>query len=472
MKKVLIVVLSLLMVSTVLSVSVFAGDADQPTTLKIELGAVEAAPGSEVTVPIVITENPGIAGLCLFAEYSEQLTLIECRPAVDEMTLTVDRTMVWDAAADYSGVGTLAYLVFKVSDTAEATEKLTVSLKEVVGEYAINAAGTVIPIELTAGSVTVIEQHSAIKCAQVALGTDISVNFYADVIAADEGAQMRFTMNGKETLVDGELDEQSGLYVFPFTGITPQCMGDTIKAELVKDGEVLAVKDDYSVLQNCKNLIGKTAEQLGMTEKQYTAMKTLIADLMEYGAAAQTYRGYNTGSLMNTDEDIAELTPTTFTELVDSDDAPISAFLDPELSGDTDTKIVSAGVYFDYVNSLYVHFITPTVDTIYFSVTSEFYDDCEYTPEDYIQLEDGSYIFHLEPMDASLMSMSDGMNVEYTIAMKQKSGSRKPTVQTLNYSLAAYVYSKQGAETPMADLAKALYNYGLSAANYMAAFEK
>ena len=66
--------------------------------------------------------------------------------------------------------------------------------------------------------------------ANVALGSDITVNYYA---IADEVPTAKFTMNGKETVVTGVATGNEKEYKLAFTGVAPQCMGDNIKAELI-----------------------------------------------------------------------------------------------------------------------------------------------------------------------------------------------------------------------------------------------
>ena len=50
---------------------------------------------------------------------------------------------------------------------------------------------------------------------------------------AFKNAQMKFTMNDSETIVDAVYLEESDQYVFAFANIPPQCIGDNIKAELI-----------------------------------------------------------------------------------------------------------------------------------------------------------------------------------------------------------------------------------------------
>ena len=110
-----------------------------------------------------------------------------------------------------------------------------------------------------------------------------------------------FDEKGHSTMAvteDGTATGNLNQYAYSFRGVSPQCMGDTITATLVLNGETLATKST-SVLEYCQRLLSYSAAQLGLTEAKYAAMKTAIADLLEYGAAAQTYMNYRTDALVN-----------------------------------------------------------------------------------------------------------------------------------------------------------------------------
>ena len=78
-----------------------------------------------------------------------------------------------------------------------------------------------------------------------------------------------------------------------------------------------------------------------------------------------------------------------------------------------------------------------------------------------------------DPIPASELAFSNELEdiLWYEISINtlkvNKQGNLVPTaIHTLTYSVPSYVYSMQDKDTPMANLAKALYNYGMSAAGY------
>lgn len=472
-KKIMAATLGIVMLAMLLCLSVSASDSASLTAT-----AASGAPGDTVTVAVAIADNPGLITMKLSVEYDDDLELVGWK---DESLLsgfvqpspavTSPYILLWKdslATENNTASGTVVTLTFKIKETAtDGAKAVTISCTE--SRTVTGAKNTFLPAE-TAVTVTSVSSH--ISGAQVSLGEDISVSYFAVLKSGDENAQMRFTMHDETVTVDSvgfataiEDGKSVTLYEFIFTGVTPQAMGDNIGAELIIGDDILDAKAEYSVLQNCKNLLAKTADELGITNEKYALMETLIADLMRYGAAAQTYRGYKTNELLTNDEVIAGLTPTVFENLVDTDDMPVASEIDTKVSDNA--AVVAAGLYFDYVNRIYIRFTSPDVSNLTVTVSCPFYETEEYTEGDFELLEDGSYRLLLPAMRASAMSMCDDEYVEYTIVLKDNAlKTRDKTVQTLYYSLAAYTYTKQGENTAMANLAKAVYCYGLSAAAY------
>ena len=130
--------------------------------------------------------------------------------------------------------------------------------------------------------------------ASITVGSDLTMNYYVDVtddkVKADlSKLSMRFSMNGIVKTVN-EYSTVGGEYVFAFDGIAPQNMGDNIKAELLYDNKVIDVKD-YSVKENAAQLLADNSNN----EK----LVRFVTDMLNYGAAAQTYTNYKTDALVN-----------------------------------------------------------------------------------------------------------------------------------------------------------------------------
>ena len=130
--------------------------------------------------------------------------------------------------------------------------------------------------------------------ASVVLQDDLALNFKANesILAGYSDPYVVFSADGRETKVEGVLKD--GTYVFSFRDIAPDRLGDTVTAILyaTKDGQVAAsAPRSYSVQEYCLTMMEKNPDD--------TELCNLLADILHYGAAAQAYTGYNTGSLVN-----------------------------------------------------------------------------------------------------------------------------------------------------------------------------
>ncbi len=260
--------------------------------------------------------------------------------------------------------------------------------------------------------------------ASVALGSDITVNYYA---VADEVPVAKFTMNGKETTITGVATDNPNEYKFAFTGVAPQCMGDNIVAELYIDGELIDTKAEYSVLENVTS-----NDVLNDDNKQ------LIYDLLAYGAAAQKYAGYKTDDLVNAGyENLA----TPYSPISNNDRTVGDAIV---LGG----MFSAVGVYYGNANRIYAK-VTLTDHVGFFDM---YIDGKEVEFEE--TNTEGVYIVYTE--DIKVTDFDKVFTFELTDGMD---------TQTLTYSVNAYAKVKsENAKTNAAkELARALYAYGVSA---------
>ncbi len=133
------------------------------------------------------------------------------------------------------------------------------------------------------------------KSASLTLYDNIAINYK---VSADTSAYSKVYLvcnfNGQNykltnyTLNDGDL-------VFTFKGITPDKFGDIVTSTIFVEynGQIYkATTATYSVMQYVENML---------TANQDDTFKTLLVDILNYGAAAQNYTGYKTNALVNAD---------------------------------------------------------------------------------------------------------------------------------------------------------------------------
>lgn len=274
-----------------------------------------------------------------------------------------------------------------------------------------------------------LKKVTAIDSATLTVKDDLTVNYYVNLNDCYVGAQMKFTMLGEETVVDGVL-QANGRYKYSFTDIAPQYMGENIKAELVFNGEVLTTVENYSVQQYVKNQIGGANQTL----------KRLLSDLLYYGDAAQKFVGHNEDNLVSAGVDglldKATANPTTVKDLITepADSYPI--------------YFKSAGMLFDNVNKLYVR-LEGALDGATLSVA-----------KDGVKVGDYALTSNVFYTDGIVATDFDAV---YTFELYVNNTK----LQTLTYSVNSYAYAMQD-DAEMAELAAALYNYGAAAEAYNA----
>ena len=144
--------------------------------------------------------------------------------------------------------------------------------------------------------------------ASVTLFDDLTVNFKANASLFETytSPYVVFEQNGAEVTVS-EYTVDGGYYVFAFAGVLPNRMNDEISATLYATVDGAIYKSEakaYSVATYCYNMLGK----YGDDEK----LRTLLVDILNYGAATQVYTNHNTANLANaalTDEQKAWASP-------------------------------------------------------------------------------------------------------------------------------------------------------------------
>ncbi|MBQ8546824.1 MAG: hypothetical protein IJ437_07795 [Clostridia bacterium] len=247
---------------------------------------------------------------------------------------------------------------------------------------------------------------------QVNLGGDISMKFHVrnNEDRPIESITVEVEFLGKLTyLTECEKHPtEDKVYIYTFEGINPQCLGDLMNVTILVGGSPVrhenAVLTGYSVKENLINAYNITND---------ANMKQLIIDTLEYGAAAQVYRNYKTNALVT--DGVAFLSEGK-TEV----DVPKSSSVVNETIADS---IKEATVNFSATNFIKVSY-----------------------------------------NDGEIKTLTSDAVAAYDFAKKMQFSA--DGLFTLGYSVNDYCYDVINSEKTseaMKSLAKALYNYGLSA---------
>jgi len=280
-----------------------------------------------------------------------------------------------------------------------------------------------------------------INTASVTVGSSLAMNYSASIprgYSADM-LKMEFTMNGRTTTVSPS-DVTEDACTFVFTNIPPQCMGDSIGAKLYSNGKLVDTYEEYSVKAYAEDLLSIYGDNEQLTQ--------LVTDMLNYGAAAQAYVGHKTDTPVNAGLETAGSTaiPTVADRI-----SSITTSTDPNYG------FTSVGVRFDYVNKIFVKltigYAAAETDTVTVLFNGKEAELKSLGGVEYIAYSGG----------ISALDFAKEMTVTINV-----NGS---AVQTLTYSVNSYVYAKHDKGNAMADLALALYRYGLSAVAYDASHE-
>ncbi len=291
-----------------------------------------------------------------------------------------------------------------------------------------------------------ISEHVAsINQATVSVGKDINVNYYVHLTEKYRDAEMRFTFGGVAETVGYEETEHEGLYVFTFRGVAPHLMGEYITAELILDGEVLDTAEPFSVESYARKLLKLDRNELTYSAEKTVALHALLRDLLDYGAAAQSYTDYKTGVPVN----MGVSSDDTF----DPEDIE-SVKASGEVSGTHGAKFNGATVRFDSAAFLRFDFLIGEAALDDITVTI---NGTVYTKENFVLKSEGAYSVYTEAISAT--SFGDAYTATLSVSGED--------AHSVTYSVNSYVKVMHESES-MGELAKALYHYGVSALTYVA----
>ena len=289
--------------------------------------------------------------------------------------------------------------------------------------------------------------------ASLTLQNNLKINFVANKELFEEtGYETPYTVfeiNGNEVTVS-DYTVNGEYYVFSFSNIAPDKMNDTITATLhaTYGGVEYASTDlEYSIAQYCYSMLGRETT----TDK----LRTLLVDLLNYGAASQIYTGYHTDDLVNSD--------------LTGDQKDWGTAADPALTSVTNARyrtvdspdVTWAGVSLNLSDSITMQFVFSTASTEGVTVRIENSDGTllkEITAAE-LATSGNYYIAKFKGLTAGQMS-----DTVYVTAYR----GDEAISNTVAYSVESYAYAKQNdANENLANMVKAMMKYGNSAYAYV-----
>lgn len=283
--------------------------------------------------------------------------------------------------------------------------------------------------------------------AALVLSNNFDVAYTAILPDGFNAASVSFTLgNDAPVVVSDYVDNGDSTYTFYFKGVNPQRMGDNISATLTvnadnADGEPTTYTDTkatYSIREYCLN---KLAD-----DKISAQLRTLLSDTLAYGAAAQTYMSYNTNALVTSGATSPSYS--TFSDL---------SGLGASFEGTADANIywISASLTLTHSVAMTFRFRANSTSGLTVNVTL---DGQTTAITNFVSVGNGVY-------EASFNGINADDFAKTVTATFER--NEEQVGNELSYSVNAYIQSKQNdSNTNLANLVKALYNYGASAAAY------
>ena len=138
-----------------------------------------------------------------------------------------------------------------------------------------------------------------INTISLSLESSITMNFKVlkDSVSSFDDFYVTVNLGGKEEKIT-EYKQDGNYYVFSYKGINPQLMNDEITAVLhAKNGnkEYTSPQKVMSVKEYAYTMLDRYSAE------EHSKLRTLLVDLLNYGAMAQKYVGYKTDNLVNSD---------------------------------------------------------------------------------------------------------------------------------------------------------------------------
>jgi len=243
---------------------------------------LECAHSYDETVVLPTCDAPGkITHVCKYCSDEYETALAQLDGSALQSALVKAKNMI-DSKAQYSSM---------IEDVETLYNTYSSAYHDYHYQDDIDNAATKL---LSAISLT---ENFVIKTVSISLQSSITMNFKVLKSAVSEfgNPYVSFTCGGKTTIAN-TYTEQGDYYIYSYTGISPQLMNDNVSAVL--HGEYYG--KEYT----------SPAKTMSVSEYAYTMLerynsdsnaklRTLLVNLLDYGAAAQNYIGYQTDNLAN-----------------------------------------------------------------------------------------------------------------------------------------------------------------------------
>ena len=291
-----------------------------------------------------------------------------------------------------------------------------------------------------------------INTVSLSLESSITMNFKVlkSSLSSFDEFYMTFECGGKEEKVT-DYKETDKYYVFSYKGINPQLMNDNVTAVLHaknKSEEYTSPEKIMSVREYAYTMLDRYSDD------EHSKLRTLLVDLLNYGAAAQIYAGYQTDNLVNSaltdvQKDWASKDTTEFKNIRNLNYKTIS---NPTAEWKTCSLVLKNSIM------VKVKFSAKDVENKTVEIVLK-NAKFTYTKDDFVNNGDGTYYVYCNELFAN--ELSD--NLLFTI---YENG--KPCSNTMLFSVESYarLVRDNYKDKPLDKMTTAMMLYGKSAKAY------
>lgn len=219
-------------------------------------------------------------------------------PLDEEMHLFQNDTVITEASADYFALEDAKAAGFPLSLTVEADDIISIRTQQANDQCWMSYIYPTVNYDELAE--TPVAANAAME-----IGTDLTLQFYVDIISPREGAKAgleywttkpteSMLMRGG-TLLEGVLEEASGYYKFAYTGLSAKEMAKKVYVRpysYVGDDYVYGDVTSFSIQQYAEKALGQSKKLDGV-----------LAALLTYGGSVQSAFGYMEDELANANLD-------------------------------------------------------------------------------------------------------------------------------------------------------------------------
>ena len=413
----------------------------------VSISSVEANARDEISVDVSLSGNTGLSYLKLKVSYDATVLTLTKRTNkgviegsfIGSKTIDVNPYVLqWTGAENSYDDGVLATLTFKVTDQVSVSSTDI----QVTVDSAFDEEYSDVEVSAISGKVTFesAKPTASLYGANMDIGVDIKFQIFAQISDYSKAYSLKVTdlETSESKVLEDAVPQGTDLYKFVYP-LIPTEMSKEFKFELLKDAEVVQSISGYSVQVYCRS-----------TKKNYgtdTELMKLLADMLEYGAAAQQFENKYLDKLAN-DLDWVEEYKTPFSDLTTN----------MTYSGTGDSGAKFSGAALDLTNVVNIQFVVNATDVTGLKATLIRTSNGVDTEVGTYTVTQGTYVLRTDPIKA--YEQDD----VYTAVLKRNDTE----IMRLSYSIQAYVASYQHTTkyAYLDALTQRLWRYGKSARAY------